>query len=354
MARQKKKRKLPGCGFCGIFKEKVTNQNLVNFSGFLPIDIDNLDKQKLECTRKIITSMSSCVICYTTPSGRGLKACIWVGKQATMDDRSFKIIFAKLELFFIKQGIIIDPAYKDIRRIHFLAYDPEAYKNYNATKFDLDSILLDKPVYRPNARNEGFKLFECIKIHTALQKIHPDGSFHFNSNTADGDYQFWLEIGMAIHHASQGAEIGLDLWDEWSQRSNFYDKEELSEKWESFSSADGGITIGTLFKKSRYQGEHPDLNDPAAKKWIKDEVSHNLKEFNKWYAFIDLNGKAFIVHRARSGNGLVKSNMSPWPHFKTLHSNKKLPELKHTKTTVKLIYKPITAIWENSSYRNCG
>jgi len=346
------KKTLPCCCFHGIFEGKVTNENLIRFSGLAAIDIDNLDKQGLEKARQIITTLESCVICYTTPSGRGLKACIWVGKQAIMDDAAFKMIFAKLEFYFKGRGIIVDSMCKDIRRVHFLTHDPYAFNNYSAKEFDLNSVELpDGQRNIPNTEKEGFRLFECIRIRTALQDIHPDGNSHFNDNAEEGDYQFWLEMGMAIHHASQGAKIGFDLWDEWSEQSKYYDKEELSEKWGSFSSVTGSITIATLFKKSRYHGQQPDLNAPNLRKWIKREVSHNLIEFNKCYAFINHIGKALIIYRVRSRNGLVNTKTSTLQNFKTLHSNKKLPAVKETSRTVKLEYKPLTTLWENSHCR---
>ncbi len=346
------KKTLPSCCFNGIFKGKVTNKSLIGFSGLAAIDIDKLEKQELEEARKKITSLDSCAICYTTPSGLGLKACIWVGELATRDDVGFKTIFAKLEQHFSEtHKITLDPACKDIRRLHFLAHDPNAHINYKALAFDLDSVVLkENSINRPNADSEGFKLFECTRIRTAIQSIHPDG-ITSSGGSKGGDYQLWLEMGMAIHHASQGAKIGFDLWDEWSQDSNSYDQSELSTKWASFSNRKNDITIGTLFKKSGYKGEWPDLDEPDVREWIKREKAHNISKFNKYYAFIDLKGKAFIVYRVRTKEGLVMTNMSKWQDFKTLNNNIRIPDINYKTKKPKLEIKPFTTIWENSPTR---
>ena len=51
------------------------------------------------------------------------------------------------------------------------------------------------------------------------------------------DYHEWLDIGMAIHHETQGD--GFDLWNDWSSEGVDYPGERLLEyKWESFGRSD--------------------------------------------------------------------------------------------------------------------
>jgi hypothetical protein len=61
---------------------------------------------------------------------------------------------------------------------------------------------------------------------------------------ADLDYEEWIKIGMALHHATGGA--GFDLWDRWSQQSNKYDDTSMSYKWHSFGKSANPVTLGTL------------------------------------------------------------------------------------------------------------
>lgn len=89
-------------------------------------------------------------------------------------------------------------------------------------------------------------------IREALEYLSPD----------DG-YDRWREVGMALHHQYGGSEEGLELWDAWSQASTAYDRNEIEEKWPSFSETPDGrspVTVATLFKyandaKSKEQEE---------------------------------------------------------------------------------------------------
>jgi hypothetical protein len=72
-------------------------------------------------------------------------------------------------------------------------------------------------------------------------------------NQFDGDYQGWINIGMACHSA------GLDYedWDNWSQGSKSYsNSKDTLNHWKSFKDG-GGITPGTLFKFAKDNGYKP-------------------------------------------------------------------------------------------------
>lgn len=50
----------------------------------------------------------------------------------------------------------------------------------------------------------------------------------------DKDYDFWLRVGMALHHEFDGSDEGLSLWIEWSERSPKYEPGVCAPKWRSF------------------------------------------------------------------------------------------------------------------------
>ena len=60
----------------------------------------------------------------------------------------------------------------------------------------------------------------------------------------DLDYEEWIKIGMALHHATGGA--AFDLWDRWSQQSQKYDDTSMPYKWHSFGKSANPVTLGTL------------------------------------------------------------------------------------------------------------
>ena len=58
------------------------------------------------------------------------------------------------------------------------------------------------------------------------------------------DYDVWVKIGMALHHATGGA--AFTLWDLWSQQSVKYDADAMDSKWHSFGRSANPVTLGTL------------------------------------------------------------------------------------------------------------
>lgn len=49
------------------------------------------------------------------------------------------------------------------------------------------------------------------------------------------DYEVWTNVGMALHHQYDGSDEGMDLWNEWSETADNYDKDALERRWEGFA-----------------------------------------------------------------------------------------------------------------------
>lgn len=63
----------------------------------------------------------------------------------------------------------------------------------------------------------------------------------------DTSYGEWLNLGMILHHETEGSEDGLALWDEWSSKGAKYNGfEELQYKWDSFGTSPVAVTAGSL------------------------------------------------------------------------------------------------------------
>ena len=65
-------------------------------------------------------------------------------------------------------------------------------------------------------------------------------------NYVDGydDYEIWVKVGMALHHATGGS--GFSVWDNWSSKSAKYDADEMERKWHSFGRSANPVTLATL------------------------------------------------------------------------------------------------------------
>lgn len=76
-------------------------------------------------------------------------------------------------------------------------------------------------------------------VRDALMSIPNDGSIPENASR-----DWWLEIGMALHHAANGSAEGAEAWHEWSARWQGYDEEATTAAWESFRRSTGRVRTG--------------------------------------------------------------------------------------------------------------
>lgn len=131
------------------------------------------------------------------------------------------------------------------------------YEWYNAKKSDLESLV-----------------FIPVQISSLLSKVHAEHrqsmkdagmgdvaeiadmlDFIKNDNL---DYEEWLRVGMAIHHATAGSIEGLSLFQNWGQQSSKFDKEDTDRRWHSFGKRNTNLsTMGTLHYMASEKGWKP-------------------------------------------------------------------------------------------------
>jgi hypothetical protein len=113
------------------------------------------------------------------------------------------------------------------------------YETLVGTPDDIDDApaalvaLLQKPEHHRNTYNGQ-----------SIDLSHDDIADMLRYIIGADDYERWVEIGMCIHHATDGT--GFDVWDMWSQSSAKYDAYEMHKKWHSFGKSANPKTIGTL------------------------------------------------------------------------------------------------------------
>jgi hypothetical protein len=67
------------------------------------------------------------------------------------------------------------------------------------------------------------------------------------------DYEEWINTGMGLK--TSGLKDGLDLFHEFSKRSNKYDASVVNEKWDSFEE-NGTITLGSIYYNAKKDNEN--------------------------------------------------------------------------------------------------
>jgi hypothetical protein len=66
------------------------------------------------------------------------------------------------------------------------------------------------------------------------------------------DYEVWVRVGMAVHHATDGT--GYNLWENWSATSEKHNPNHMPNKWHSFGRSANPVTIGTLIHHAQEHG----------------------------------------------------------------------------------------------------
>jgi putative DNA primase/helicase len=246
------KKTLPCVAFSGTFKTSVININIDVFSGLMVVDIDKTDVAQ---TRLLLESMPSCVVCFASPSGAGVKAVMNIGISTTAAEYSNK--FEKLTIYLAEKGINLDPTGKDVKRACFLCYDPDVYFNYQVEVLDLSNISL--PV-------------KAIVSLTDKENPPPHPA-RIESALAFCNYLYetWSKAAAAIGY-DLDYDIGFDLFHRWSQKDqNYQSEQDCRDAFDSYKhSTDAPVTCGTIFHMAHEQGWDNSIDPSIALNYIND------------------------------------------------------------------------------------
>ena len=239
------KKKLP----CYTISCRTTERRadtLEEYSGLMQGDLDNLSGD-VQVLRDQLFKDPHVEAAFVSPSGRGVKLWIKVVQDATKHKESF---LAAEKYFKTDHNINLDPACKDMARLFFQSFDPDAKRKNNATPIpllDKEETLFDKT---PVEEATTYRLEDYERAVEALSKIPPE------------EYQVWQECAMALKDGL--GEKGYELFVEWSKRSDKCKPSELKYKWNSFDKDWKGerITFSTLFYHAQDPCTHKTLDTP--------------------------------------------------------------------------------------------
>ncbi|WP_222166863.1 BT4734/BF3469 family protein [Edaphocola aurantiacus] len=200
------KKALPAVTWSGTFAKRSADA-LTDYTGFICIDIDDLDNVesvKLQLTEDDIFLAA----CFVSPSGNGLKLVFYTQADYSKHLEVFEALKGYL---FSKYSLVIDESGKDVCRLCFLSYDPEAYVNNSPYAIDQQFIATytprkaDKPApAKPkpaNTAKSGTDYWD--KIHEIVTKtVQPmDGTYNAYIN------QFAIQAnryGLGIQQCADG------------------------------------------------------------------------------------------------------------------------------------------------------
>lgn len=112
-------------------------------------------------------------------------------------------------------------------------------------------------------------------------------------------YKKWLDVGMALHHATEGSEAGLKIFIDWSSKAANFDQDACRDKWTSFGNYTGQkLSVGTIYHLAKEGGwtgpQDENLTDAGNGKRL-------IRHFGKDLRFVPEAGKWLMYNNGRWG-----------------------------------------------------
>lgn len=155
------------------------DNRLKSYSSIIQVDIDHINKEKLNYYKELLCNDKHCIFCFISLSGEGIKAGFKVGNDYTKHNYYFQQVFHYIK---DKYNIEIDKIVKNLYRLCYISFDADLYKNYEAQTleykdftFETDNFGVFKkndtaknaynsPVYKNNHTGKNFQNLELEKI----------------------------------------------------------------------------------------------------------------------------------------------------------------------------------------------
>lgn len=145
------KSKLLGFTASGTFKNGRNANLLSQYSGYITLDIDDIESEVLIEAKKTAALIPNTFAAFISPSGNGLKILVSVNNTAEDHKSAFKQVSKYYE---DELDIKIDQSGKDVCRLCFMSYDEDCYRNINATPFNVTEKIEIQTVLTENNKIE--------------------------------------------------------------------------------------------------------------------------------------------------------------------------------------------------------
>lgn len=237
---------LEGFTAAGVFAPTRKKTNIVEPTGCIIADVDHLaSPAEAKAIRDTLGNDPHVLAAFVSPSGRGVKAVVYVGTCA--DDKEAKSIFRALAEYLAKTyQIETDPSGKDICRLCFVSHDPGAIIRTGEVRPFTARAESPKPTAPAahkvvNTSQPASTAPDPAVIRSAVAVLDAGCS------RAD-----WLTVACSIKNAL--GDSGFQIFDSWSATApTKYDSGETRKLWNTID-ADGGVTVGTLFHRAEDAG----------------------------------------------------------------------------------------------------
>lgn len=283
--RNKLKQQLPAITVSGVFQGGRKQQNLLQHTGLLQIDIDAAEDP--EATKQQLTSDIHTMVAFISPSSKGVKLIVRIPRDKDQHKQSFSYV----EAYFLREyGISIDKSCSDVSRLMFLSYDPEIYINEQATPFNIAiNGSGSKAGYScdlPEERKASLPIQSEMKDPNIREKDRSQVESLIESIEADRldiaqEYPSWLKIGFAL--VDGFGEEGRVYFHRVSQFHPAYDPVTCDEQYTKCINGNrpGEVTVATFIMFARDALKARRAEKAAPKNNFEDIKEENEPDHNK-------------------------------------------------------------------------
>jgi len=137
------------------------------------------------------------------------------------------------------------------------------------------------------------------------------------------EYDTWVKIGMALHNITEGDNVGIGIYADWSKKDNGFDLDLIKKNWKYWNKKKKGNKLGLTFLrklKSKYQPKNTQcleqvflggLKDITFGKGMKTAKRGMMRELNNRLIFVKETGDYILLDKKiiRKDNGeLIKKD----------------------------------------------
>lgn len=230
------KTKVPYVTASGVFSKR-NNMSLVNYSGFIAIDIDHRESD-LESIFNALKRDPYTFGLFRSISGRGL--CVII-KGSSPDKHLAHWLWAE-KYYLEKIDAAVDKGCKDISRARFVSYDPDCFINIQSKTARTITVPKKESSPKPQIPCTG------TQVGRLCAEISQKGI-----NLCES-YSEWVTLGLSL--ADMGEE-GRPLFHVVSAVSGKYNQKECDRKFDNLlATASGEVTISTFLYMCKNAGLH--------------------------------------------------------------------------------------------------
>ena len=180
-AAERAKKSLPAFTPSATFNGGRKMEFLTNYNALMVLDIDKLEKEKMQQCRTKIRMDDFVFASFVSPSGNGLKIFV----KVSTDKEQHKETFLKLQRYFEELlAVEIDKSGKDITRLCFFSSDPEIFINENSAVFanevkqsvETENAIPKKEIQTANSQVDYNALYEHVVRFTEKKIQFTEGN----------------------------------------------------------------------------------------------------------------------------------------------------------------------------------